>query len=119
MVMERADVLPLLGEAFREHGFEGASLSVITKQTGLGRGSLYHFFPGGKAEMAAAVLEDIEAWFEREIFAPLRSEADAQTAIDAMWEAVPAHFQPGQRACLAGALAPSDTRDRCGSAGNA
>ncbi|HAJ41518.1 MAG TPA: TetR family transcriptional regulator, partial [Alcanivorax sp.] len=28
MVMERADVLPLLGEAFREHGYEGASLSV-------------------------------------------------------------------------------------------
>ena len=100
MVMERADVLSLLGEAFREHGYEGASLSVITKQTGLGRGSLYHFFPGGKAEMAAAVLEDIEAWFEREIFAPLRSEADAQTAIDAMWEAVSAYFQSGQRVCL-------------------
>ena len=26
MVMERSDVLPLLGEAFREHGYEGASL---------------------------------------------------------------------------------------------
>ena len=119
MVMERADVLPLLGEAFREHGYEGASLSVITKQTGLGRGSLYHFFPGGKAEMAAAVLEDIEAWFEREIFAPLRSEADAQTAIDAMWEAVSAYFQSGQRVCLVGAFALSDTRDRFSSAVNA
>lgn len=120
MVMERADVLPLLGEAFREHGFEGASLSVITKQTGLGRGSLYHFFPGGKAEMAAAVLEDIDAWFEREIFAPLFcSEEDTQAAIDAMWEAVSNYFQSGQRVCLVGAFALSDTRDRFGSAVNA
>lgn len=112
-------MLPLLGEAFREHGFEGASLSVINKQTGLGRGSLYHFFPGGKAEMAAAVLEDIDAWFEREIFAPLRSEADAQAAINAMWEAVSAYFRSGQRVCLVGAFALSDTRDRFASAVNA
>ena len=56
IVMERADVLPMLGEVFREHGFEGASLAAITARTGLGKGSLYHFFPGGKEEMAAAVL---------------------------------------------------------------
>lgn len=118
-VMERADVLPLLGEAFREHGFEGASLSAIHKRTGLGRGSLYHFFPGGKAEMAAAVLEDIDAWFEREIFAPLRSEADPKASIDAMWKAVSAYFQSGQRVCLVGAFALADTRDRFGGAVNA
>ncbi|ASK33268.1 TetR family transcriptional regulator [Alcanivorax sp. N3-2A] len=119
MIMERADVLPLLGEAFREHGYEGASLSVIYKRTGLGRGSLYHFFPGGKAEMAAAVLEHINAWFECEIFAPLRSETDAQAAIDAMWDAVSAYFRSGQRVCLVGAFALSDTRDRFAGAVNA
>lgn len=117
--MERADVLPLLGEAFREHGYEGASLSVIHKRTGLGRGSLYHFFPGGKAEMAAAVLEDIDAWFEREIFSPLCSEADPEAAINAMWEAVSAYFQSGQRVCLVGAFALADTRDRFADAVNA
>ncbi len=118
-MMERADVLPLLGEAFREHGFEGASLSVITQRTGLGRGSLYHFFPGGKAEMAAAVLEDIDAWFDHEIFVPLRMATDPRAAINAMWEAVSAYFQSGQRICLVGAFALSDTRDRFASAVNA
>lgn len=112
-------MLPLLGEAFREHGFEGASLSVINKQTGLGRGSLYHFFPGGKTEMAAAVLEDINAWFEHEIFGPLRTATDPRAAINAMWEAVSAYFQSGQRVCLVGAFALSDTRDRFASAVNA
>src|SRR3954469_22668198 len=58
-VAERAAVLPVLGEVFREHGFEGASLSLIGERTGLGKGSLYLFFPGGKEEMATAVLAEI------------------------------------------------------------
>ena len=47
-VNERADVLPVLVEVFREHGYDGTSLSVIGERTGLGKGSLYNFFPGGK-----------------------------------------------------------------------
>jgi AcrR family transcriptional regulator len=57
---ERADVVPLLAEIFRELGFEGATLSRITERTGIGKGSLYHFFPGGKEEMAAAVLAEVD-----------------------------------------------------------
>ncbi|WP_164094666.1 TetR family transcriptional regulator, partial [Serratia marcescens] len=52
----RAALIPILGEVFREHGYEGASLAVIGARTGLGKGSLYHAFPGGKEEMASAVL---------------------------------------------------------------
>ena len=62
-VAERSDVIPVLAEIFREHGFEGASLSIIGEKTGLGKGSLYHFFPGGKEEMAASVLHEIDTWF--------------------------------------------------------
>lgn len=64
---ERADVIPLIAEVFREFGFEGTSLSRITEKTALGKGSLYHFFPGGKEEMAGAVLAHVDAWFEREV----------------------------------------------------
>ena len=46
-VSERADLLPLISEVFRSHGYEGATLTLIGKATGLGKGSLYHFFPGG------------------------------------------------------------------------
>lgn len=108
----RADLLPALGEVFREHGFDGASLSAITARTGLGKGSLYHFFPGGKEEMAAAVLAEIESWFEREIFAPLRRAGDADVAIAAMFRAVDTYFRSGRRVCLVGAFALGDARDR-------
>ncbi|MEQ8402020.1 MAG: TetR/AcrR family transcriptional regulator [Silicimonas sp.] len=112
LVAERADTLPVLAEVFREHGFDGASLSVITERTGLGKGSLYHFFPGGKEEMAEAVLGEISAWFEAEVFAPLDTALDPETGIRRMFEAVDAYFHSGKRICLAGAFALNDTRDR-------
>ena len=70
-VAERSDTLPALAEVFRGHGYEGASLAIISNATGLGKGSLYHFFPGGKAEMVSAVLAEIDRWFEDKIFAVL------------------------------------------------
>lgn len=111
-VAERADILPVLDEVFREHGFEGASLSLISERTGLGKGSLYHFFPGGKEDMAAAVLAEIDGWFATRIFKPLREEPDGARAIQQMFNAVDGYFQSGQRICLVGALALNESRDR-------
>ncbi|MDR4307341.1 TetR/AcrR family transcriptional regulator [Chelatococcus sambhunathii] len=112
MVAERTDVLPALGECFREHGFEGASLALIGAATGLGKGSLYHFFPGGKAEMAAAVLAEIDGWFEREVFAPLKDSEPPDAGIAAMFEATETYFRSGRRVCLVGCFALGDVRDR-------
>ena len=111
MVAERSDVLPALGEAFREYGVAGASLSVITQATGLGKGSLYHFFPGGKEEMVAAVLSEIDSWFQRHVFDPLETSGEPGRAIEDMFTAVDAYFQSGRRVCLIGALALGNTRD--------
>ncbi|GLH78124.1 TetR family transcriptional regulator [Bradyrhizobium sp. SSBR45G] len=108
---ERADVIPVIAEVFREYGFEGASLSRITETTGLGKGSLYHFFPGGKDEMARAVLAHVDGWFEREIYAPLRDDVP-DAAIVRMWRGVDNYFRSGRRVCLVGAFALDGTRDR-------
>ncbi|APG05724.1 TetR family transcriptional regulator [Luteibacter rhizovicinus DSM 16549] len=110
-VFERADVIPLVAEAFRELGYDGASMSRITERTGLGKGSLYHFFPGGKEEMAAAVLADVDDWFEQHVFVALR-EGEPEAALAAMWRDVDAYFQSGGRVCLVGAFALDETRDR-------
>lgn len=112
LIAERSDIIPMLAEIFREHGFEGASLSVITERTGLGKGSLYHFFPGGKAEMAQAVLGEIDGWFEEKIYRPLRETADPQSAIRMMCIAVTDYFNSGRRICLVGAFALDNVRDR-------
>jgi AcrR family transcriptional regulator len=112
VVAERSDALPMLAEVFREHGYAGASLSLISKATRLGKGSLYHFFPGGKEEMAEAVLAEIEAWFEHHIFAPLQKAARPEVAVAEMFDSVDAYFRSGRRVCLVGALALGDARDR-------
>lgn len=111
-VTEKADILPLLAEVFREHGYEGASLSLISQATGLGKGSLYHFFPKGKEEMMTAVLASIDHWFETEIFQPLLTSAAPAAAIEAMFVAVRVYFASGQRVCLVGLLGLSDSRDK-------
>ena len=108
----RDDLLAQLAEVFRNHGYEGASLSAITAATGLGKGSLYHFFPGGKEQMAEEVLGSIEAWFEHHVFQPLEGSADAREGVLAMLDAVESYFQGGQRVCLIGAFALDATRDR-------
>jgi AcrR family transcriptional regulator len=111
-VAERSDVIPVLAEIFRECGFEGASLSIIGEKTGLGKGSLYHFFPGGKEEMAAAVLNEIDTWFEDHIYRPLREVENSRAAISEMCHAVTDYFHSGRRICLVGAFALDNVRDR-------
>jgi AcrR family transcriptional regulator len=109
---ERETIIPALGEIFREYGFEGASLSVITERTGLGKGSLYHFFPGGKEEMATIVLAEIDTWFQVNVYQPLRDGDDPKAGIDHMFAAVEDYFRAGRRVCLVGVFALDNTRDR-------
>lgn len=105
------ETLPVLAEVFREHGYAGASLALIGKATGLGKGSLYHLFPGGKAEMAACVLAEIDAWFEANLYRPLREADRPETAISDMFTAVHTYFRSGQQVCLVGVLALGSDRD--------
>jgi AcrR family transcriptional regulator len=107
----RDQLLGIVAEVFREHGYEGASLSLIGEATGLGKGSLYHFFPGGKEEMASAVIAHIDAWFEDNVFAPLRDSTDPRTGIERMLAATDSYFRSGRRVCLIGAFALDESRD--------
>jgi len=110
-VVERKEVLRALGEVFRAHGYEGASLTLITQVTGLGKGSLYHLFPNGKQQMAAEVLADIDAWFELNIYAPLRAADDPARAVAEMIAGVDNYFHSGNRVCLVGMVALGAARD--------
>lgn len=110
-VTERSEILPMIGEIFREHGYEGASFAIISNRTGLGKGSLYHFFPGGKKEMAEAIISHVHNWFEYEVFYGLRHNADPKQSIHAMFDGVETYFRGGSRMCLLGVLAINGDRD--------
>lgn len=106
------EVIARLGEVFRHYGYHGASLSRITQATGLGKGSLYNAFPGGKEDMANAVLGSIDDWFSNTVFSVLEQQGDPAAAFATMFEAVRHYFHSGQRICLMGAFAMDDSHDR-------
>lgn len=106
----RGEAIAKLAEVFRAHGYEGASLSLITEATGLGKGSLYNLFPRGKEQMAEEVLAHINGWFEREVFAPLRDDSGGE-GIARMFDAVDRYFESGGRVCIVGVFALGAARD--------
>ena len=77
-------------------------MSILSKATGLGKGSLYNFFPGGKDEMMDAVLADIDHWFATTVFTPLEQAHDPAAAITSMIGKVTTYFRSGGRVCLVG-----------------
>lgn len=111
VLTDRQSALPALAEAFREHGFAGASLAVLSAATGLGKGSLYNFFPGGKQEMMEAVLKDIERWFTAAIFTPLEHVLEPRAAVTAMIDDVTTYFLSGRRVCIVGSLGLNSAGD--------
>ena len=110
----RDDILAALAEVFRAHGYEGATLSLITEATGLGKGSLYNLFPGGKEQMANEVLAAIDLCFNEKIYTPLRTAADPAKGIADMYAATSDYFHSGQRVCLVGVVALGASRDLFG-----
>lgn len=93
-------ILNQLLEEFRTYGFDGVSLSRISEVTGLGKASLYHHFPGGKGEMAVAVMALASRWMEVEIFAVLEGAGDPATRLESVLIALQSFYQNGQKSCL-------------------
>jgi len=52
-------LLSALSGVFRRFGYEGASMTELTRATGLQRASLYHRFPEGKQQMAGEVVSRV------------------------------------------------------------
>ncbi|MUL36271.1 TetR/AcrR family transcriptional regulator [Gloeocapsopsis dulcis] len=103
--MSREKLVSQLIDAFRLYGYDGASLSCLAKVTGLGKTNLYHYFPGGKEEMAKAALERVNTWLETCILQPLRSKAAPIDKLQAMCDQVSKFFNEGQNSCLWAVLA--------------
>lgn len=93
-----------LTRVFRLYGYEGASLSRISQATGLQRASLYHRFPGGKEEMAKAVLARAGDWLARRILAPLAGAGPPAKRIRLMADRLRQFYSGGRQSCLLDSL---------------
>ncbi len=111
--MSKQVYVPVLLKLFRQFGYEGVTLAKIAQATGLGKASLYHHFPGGKAEMAAVALADVNQWLETRILLILTSGSPrlAIEIFQSMSEETSRFFNAGQNPCLWAVLAMDETSD--------
>lgn len=104
-------MLPALAETFRTHGYDGASLSALSRATGLQKASLYHHFPGGKQEMAEAVLDEHARQFEDQVFTPLAGDEPLRMRIDRMLLVLDSEYDGGTAPNLFSLFSQGPRRD--------
>ncbi|MEM6255582.1 MAG: TetR/AcrR family transcriptional regulator [Cyanobacteria bacterium P01_D01_bin.156] len=109
--MARETYLPVLFRLFRHHGYDGVSLSKISEATGLGKASLYHHFPGGKAEMVKETLAYSGEWIAVNIVAPLQGEGEPLAKLQAMCDRISTLYEAGEQPCLLASLTLDTSRD--------
>jgi TetR/AcrR family transcriptional regulator, lmrAB and yxaGH operons repressor len=98
--MSKQTYVPTLLELFRQFGYEGVTIAKISQATGLGKASIYHHFPGGKAEMAEAALAEVNRWLEMNILSILENEGKPIDKFQAMCVETNRFFNEGENSCL-------------------
>lgn len=111
-LLSREEVVDRLMLVIRRRGYDGASLAELSKATGLGKSSLYHYFPEGKDDMVRVVLDRLEAQLHETIFIPLRGAGTPRRRLDAMVATLDAFYRGGREACLLANLVVGGTRKR-------
>ena len=104
----REKIIPAIARVFRRFGYEAASLSLLSSETGLVRSSLYHFFPGGKEQMAAAVL-DLAEHHVREVFMQaLVAPGAPDRQVDKFIAKLTEYYEGGEIGCILSSLTLHD-----------
>lgn len=99
------DLINGMMAVLRAKGYYGASLNELANSSGLKKASLYHRFPGGKQEIATAVLLHVDQWVQEHIVLPI-SDGSEEVAdrIDFALDKINELYHQGQKACILRAL---------------
>lgn len=97
----RERIIEATSALFMERGFAGSGLKQISESSAAPIGSLYHFFPGGKAELAAETLRFSGRAYQALVEAVFDNAPDLVTGVADCFNAA------------AGALRASDYADAC------
>ena len=99
------EIIDRLFTIFRDRGFEGASLADLSRATGLGKSSLYHYFPGGKEQMAEAVLGRATALIDSAIVEVAQAPEPLRRRVRKIVAALEQLYAGGHTPCVLGQLA--------------
>jgi TetR/AcrR family transcriptional regulator, lmrAB and yxaGH operons repressor len=96
----RAALIDTAATLFRRQGYAATGLNQILEEAGVKAGSLYHHFPGGKQELAAAVVDSAGSDIEKLLRSALARDVPVETVV-------------GQWVDLLAAGLAADCRDGC------
>lgn len=108
-VAVRDHVVISIAGVFRRYGYEAATMRLLSEESGLGRSSLYHHFPGGKEDMALAVLTYVEHVLTDQLLAPLKSALAPKQQIRYFLKNLDNYYESGELGCVLGALSLRDS----------
>ena len=111
-LLSREQVVDRLMRTIRRFGYDGASIAELSKATGLGKSSLYHYFPAGKDDMVREVLAHLERQLRETLFEPLRAPGPARGRLQRMVETLDEFYRGGREACVLGNLVLGTSRTR-------
>jgi TetR/AcrR family transcriptional regulator, lmrAB and yxaGH operons repressor len=112
--VNRNQLIEQLTVVFERNGYAGATLSQLAAAVGLSKSSLYHHFPGGKREMAEALLRHAVAELEVRAFSKLQGPERPATRMAAFLEGFSDYVDGGRSHCLLAVLAQGGARDELG-----
>jgi len=101
------ELLDRLSSVFRDVGYDGASMATLSEATSLKKASLYHRFPGGKEQMAQAVLGATGNWLSNHVIRHLLTEAPPKKRIQKMIHSLREYYDNGAQSCLLNLLCSS------------
>jgi TetR/AcrR family transcriptional repressor of lmrAB and yxaGH operons len=110
----KLQLISILDDVFRRRGYEGATLSELSRACGLGKASLYHHFPGGKEEMASLLLRRAVAELNDSVYRHLDRPAPWRERLCGFVDGFAAYCANGTRNCLVAEFTATAARARFG-----
>lgn len=88
----RTRITDTAGELFRRQGMTGTGLKQIATEAHAPFGSIYHFFPGGKTELADVVIRSSGGAYGEHVMAIFDACPDLPTAIEVAFAGAAQHL---------------------------
>jgi AcrR family transcriptional regulator len=86
----RQRILDTTAELFQRYGYNGTGLKQIVTEANAAFGSVYHFFPGGKEQLAAEVIRRSGRMYQELVEGVYRGEGDPLAGVAAVFSAAAA-----------------------------
>jgi len=99
-MFDKKSIIEKLLRVIRQKGYAGMSLSCISEATGLKKSSIYHFFPGGKTQIALEIIKFADQMLSEEFNKVVKSADDCDVKFNKALDILSEFYQKGHSGCL-------------------